>query len=433
MHRQDRPKGQSVTASIGSFLAGLRTGDWFTRQRIVGYAGVLALCEIATLVFLIAGTHGWIVPLKTPTSTDFASFYAAGRLADEGTPALVYDQAAHYAAEQRATAPGIAYQYFYYPPVFLLVCALLARLPYLAAFILFQAATLLLYLGVARAIVRESGWAAVLPLLAFPAVFWTMGLGQNAFLTASLFGAATLLIDRRPVLAGLLFGALCYKPHFGLLIPVALAAGRRWSAFGAAALSVALWLALSLGFFGVETWQAFLATAAGSPDTYSSGRIDLSGLVTPFAAALILGGGPTTAYVVQAAATVGGALLVVYVWRGGFSQPLRAATLLACTMAAVPVVLLYDLMIAAVATAWLVRAGKEHGFLPWEKAALAGLFILPLFSRNIGSSLCLPISSLAVVALFVAVIARLRGEIAERAGRDRPAAPWRVAESVGAD
>jgi hypothetical protein len=412
----------------------LRTGDWFTRQRIVGYASILLLCEVATLAFLIAGTHGWIVPLQAPTSTDFASFYAAGRLADEGTPALVYDQAAHYAAEQRATAPGIAYQYYYYPPVFLLVCAPLARLPYLVSFVAFQAVTLLLYLGVARAIVREWGGVALLPLLAFPAVFWTMGLGQNAFLTAALFGAATLLVDRRPVLAGLLFGALCYKPHFGLLIPVALAAGRRWPAFAAAVLSVALCLALSLGIFGAETWHAFFAAAAGSPETYASGRIDLSGLVTPFAAALILGGGATIAYAVQAVATVGAALLVAYVWRGGYSQPLRAATLLACTLAAVPVVLIYDLMIAAIATAWIVRAGKESGFLPWEKAALAGLFILPLLSRNVGSSLCLPISSLAVVALFVAVIARLRGEIADRARQIRPSAPWTTApETIGAD
>lgn len=423
-----------MTASFASFLAGLRSGDWFTRKRIIGYAGILLISEVVTLAFLIAGTHGWIVPLEAPTSTDFASFYAAGRLADDGTPALVYDQAAHYAAEQSATAPGIGYQYFYYPPVFLLVCSLLARLPYLTAFVAFQAVTLLLYLAISQAIVREWGRAALPPLLAFPAVFWTMGLGQNAFLTASLFGAATLLIDRRPVLAGLLFGALCYKPHFGLLIPVALAAGRHWSAFAAAALSVAVCLVLSLGFFGAETWHAFFAAAAGSPDTYASGRIDLSGLVTPFAAALILGGGATVAYVVQAVATVGAALLVAYVWRGGFTQPLRAATLLACTLAAVPIVLIYDLMIAAVAMAWLVRAGKESGFLPWEKAALAGLFVLPLFSRNVGSSLCLPISSLAVVALFVAVIARLRAEIAGRAHLDRPAAAWEAAtETIGAE
>lgn len=417
-------QGHSVTAAASGFLTQVRTGDWLGRQRIVAYARILLAFEIAVLIFMVAGTHGWIVPLKTPSSTDFASFYAAGRLTDAGTPALVYDQAAHYAAEQQATEPGINYQYFYYPPVFLLVCALLAPLPYLVAFLAFEALTLVAYLLVARAIIDERGASAIWPLIAFPAVFWTLGLGQNAFLTACLFGGATLLVDRRPLIAGLLFGALCYKPHLGLLVPVALAAGRHWRAFAAAALSVAALTAVSLGLFGWETWHAFLDTAGGSPGTYESGRIDLSGLVTPFAAALVLGAGPTGAYVVQAVSTTGAALLVVYVWRRGFSLPLRAATLLGCTLAAVPVVLIYDLMLAAIAAGWLVRAGKESSFLPWEKVALGGLFILPLFSRNIGSSLCLPVSSLAVLALFVAIVARLRSEIAGRTSPAAASAAW---------
>jgi hypothetical protein len=75
-------------------------------------AVVLLAMELVGFVFFMAGTHGWITPLRQPVSTDFVSFYAAGRLADTGTPALVYDQAAHHAAEQAATEPGIAYNYF---------------------------------------------------------------------------------------------------------------------------------------------------------------------------------------------------------------------------------------------------------------------------------------------------------------------------------
>jgi len=44
------------------------------------------------------------------------------------------------------------------------------------------------------------------------------------------------LLERRPVAAGLLFGLLCYKPHFGLLVPVALASGGYWRSFAAASL-----------------------------------------------------------------------------------------------------------------------------------------------------------------------------------------------------
>src|SRR5580704_3775429 len=190
-------------------LAQLASGEWFGRERLRLYAAILLAVELAVFAFLIAGTHGWIVPLKTPTTTDFVSFYAAGSLADAGVPALAYDHAAHLAAEEAVAGHGIQYQFFNYPPIYEALFAPIALLPYLVAFVAFEAATLLLYLAVARRILGDYSGTALLVLLAFPMVWWNIGLGQNAFLTAALFGAATLNVDRRPVVAGICFGALC--------------------------------------------------------------------------------------------------------------------------------------------------------------------------------------------------------------------------------
>src|SRR4029077_20680170 len=141
--------------------------DMLTPRRIQRACAALLALEIAIFLILIAGTHGWIVPLEHPTTTDFASFYAAGKLAIAGTPQLAYDQAAHYAMEQAVTAPGIEYQLFHYPPVYLILCAALAPLPYLAAFVLFIAATLAFYVAVARHIVDDRSITALLVLAAF--------------------------------------------------------------------------------------------------------------------------------------------------------------------------------------------------------------------------------------------------------------------------
>ena len=386
----------------------MRSGDWLDRARILACARILLVVEVAVFLFLIAGTHGWIVPLDHPLTTDFASFYAAGDLANAGTPALAYDQAAHFAAEQRVTEPGIQYQFFYYPPVFLLICALLARLPYLAAFIVFEAASLALYLVVTRRILDEPGRAALVPMLAFPAVFWTMGLGQNALLTAALFGAGILSVDRRPGWAGVLFGALCYKPHLALLIPVALAAGRRWQAFAAAAATVAALALGSAGLFGWETWQAYLGVAADSHATYELGRINLAGMISPFAAARLLGFDVGIAYAIQGVATLAAAVLVALVWRRDQSLELRGASLAAATLLAVPVVLLYDFMLAAVAAAFLVRAARRTGFLPWEKAALVLVFVLPLLTLGVGQGWHVPVGPLASLLLLAMTLARVK-------------------------
>jgi alpha-1,2-mannosyltransferase len=382
-------------------------GAALDRNRVLTYCRMLLAVETVVFLFLVAGTHGLIVPLAGPTSTDFVSFYAAGALADAGTPELAYDQTAHDAAEQRATAAGIEYRFFYYPPVFLLLCAAFARLPYLAAFLLFEAATLALCLIVMRKILADRAWSAIIPVLAFPAAFWTLGLGQNSFLTAALFGAGTLWIDRRPILAGFCFGALCYKPHFALLVPLALLAGRRWRALAASLGSAAAVCLLSLIAFGWETWQGFVAAAAESHATYASGRINFGGLITPLGAVLLAGGTSNVAYAAQAAVTLGAGLLVVFVWRRGLPLPIRGATLAAATLVAVPVALIYDLMLAAVAAAWLVR--DPAGLAGWERVALTALFMISVFPPGLAEAWHIPAGPIVAMALLALIAARALG------------------------
>jgi alpha-1,2-mannosyltransferase len=397
-----RPKpstGEAVTITGPRFLYAL--GAALDRNRVLTYCRILLAVETAVFVFLVAGTHGLIAPLAGPTSTDFVSFYAAGALADAGTPELAYDQAAHDAAEQRATTAGIEYRFFYYPPVFLLLCAAFACLPYLAAFLLFETATLVLCLIVMREILAERDWSAIIPVLAFPAAFWTLGLGQNSFLTAALFGAGTLWIDRRPILAGFCFGALCYKPHFALLVPVALLAGRHWRPLAASLGSAAALCGLSLIAFGWETWQSFVAAAAGSHATYASGRINFGGLVTPFGGVLLVGGTPDVAYMAQAAATLVAGFLVAFVWRRGLPLPLRGAALAAATLVAVPVALIYDLMLAALAAAWLVR--DPAGLAGWERIALAALFVLSMTPPALAEAWRLPAGPIVALTLLTLI------------------------------
>lgn len=387
-------------------MRALSRARWLHRARIIGWSGVLLIAELLALGFLIAWTHGAFTPIDPPTTTDFVSFYAAGKLALAGTPALAYDHAAHHAAEMAATAPGIQYQFFFYPPVALLLCAPLALLPYLPSFVVFEAATLALWLVVARRILNAHGWVWCVPVLAYPAVFWTVGLGQNAMLTAGLLGAVMLLIDTRPRTAGLLLGLLCYKPHLALLAPIALAAGGHWRAFGAAALGVAATVALSVACFGIAPWHAYLGGLAGARAVYETGRIELAGYVTPFGAARLLGLAPVAAYALQFVVTVVVATIVFWIWRRDPDPAHRGAALAGGILLSVPLALLYDLMIVAVAMLWLVRAASRDGFLPWEKLAFAFCFLVPLVCRYVGEGWGIPLAPLAPIVLLALTIVR---------------------------
>src|SRR3984957_15709122 len=97
----------------------------------------------------------------------------------------------------------------------------------------------------------------LLLVLGFPSVLINIGHGQNGFLTAALLGGALVVLDRRPILAGIMIGLLIYKPQYGLMIPIALAVSGRWRAFAAAAATVAVATIATTLVFGVSVWHAF--------------------------------------------------------------------------------------------------------------------------------------------------------------------------------
>ena len=121
--------------------------------------------------------------------------------------------------------------------------------------------TLPLYVAAVRAIMGER--LGILIACAFPAVMWNMLVGQNGFLTAALIGLMLLTLDTRPIAAGVLLGLLTYKPQFGILFPIVLAANGQWRVIAAASVTTAALVAASAAVFGVARLGRLLHLAAG--------------------------------------------------------------------------------------------------------------------------------------------------------------------------
>jgi hypothetical protein len=122
----------------------------------------------------------------------------------------------------------------------------------------------------------------------------------------------------------------------------------------------------------------------------------------------LLGGGPGLADAVQLVAILGAATVNALVWRAGGRLAPRAAALVAGALVAAPLLLTYDLMLAAVAAAWLILDADRGGFLPWEKTLLAGVFVLPLLAEPIATVFHVPLGPLAGLALLGLALARAR-------------------------
>jgi len=95
---------------------------------------------------------------------------------------------------------------------------------------------------------------------------------------------------------------------------------------------------------------------------------------------------------------------VAHVWSSGRPLAIRAATLAAATLIAIPVALVYDLMLAGVAAAWLTR--DEGGLSAWETATMAVLIMLTLDPRDIAEAWHVPVAPFVAVAVLALAVMR---------------------------
>jgi arabinofuranan 3-O-arabinosyltransferase len=330
--------------------------------------------------------------------SDFVNVWAAGRLVLEGHAAAAYDWTAHKLVEEIAVGhPFDGYFGWHYPPTFLFVAAGLSILPYATAYLLWVFGTFPAYLAAIRAIIGDR--VGYLLAAAFPAVLGNFIVGQNGFLTAGLVGGALVLLERRPIAAGVLVGLLSYKPHLGLLFPIALMASGHWRAFTTAAIVAALMAGASWLAFGSDTWQAFFANIGHTSQAFlSEGHADFSKLQTAFGLTRALGGSEALAWTVQIAVAIVAAGAIAMLWRRRVAYEIKAAALGAGAMLATPYLYTYDLVVLAVPLAFLFRLGRARGFLPHEMAgiALASLLILifPFVKAPVGFAAVLVVATL---------------------------------------
>jgi hypothetical protein len=243
--------------------------------------------------------------------------------------------------------------------------------------------------------------------LAFPAVLINIGHGQNGFLTAALIGGALVLLDRRPLLAGILFGLLVYKPQYGLLLPLVLMASGRWRCFAAAAATVVVLTVATTLVFGTSAWHAFAAFSEFTRSVVlEQGNTGWYKIQSIFSWARMWGAPIPLAYAIQGAVTVALAVALAWLWRSSAAFALKAAALCLATILATPYSLDYDMMVLAPAIAFLAADGFRRGFAPWEKTALAALWLVPLLARSVGEATLIPLGVPAMLAAFALVLWR---------------------------
>lgn len=399
-------------------MSGIRqqigSGAWLTAERARAYSLILLVLTVVISAFWLFGSDGLIDRNGKPIGTDFSSFYAAGSLALEGRAIDAYDTAAHYAREQQLFGERTPYYAWFYPPIFLLVAAPLAMLPYWLALAVWQGASGLLYGMTTAAILRRARLpdairnTGLLAAIAFPAVLINLGHGQNGFLTAGLFASALLALPKRPILAGILLASMAYKPQFALVIPLALLAARQWQAFASAAAAVIGLIGLTSAIFGIDIWSAFMATGELSRKLLlEQGEVGFAKLQSTFAVARMWSAGIMLAYLLQGLVTAVVIISAAWAWHTTNDTSVRAAILLIAALLASPHVLDYDLMLLGPAIAFMVVAGTLSGFHRYEITLLAAAWAVPLLARPVAEASGISLGWATLIALYIAALQRV--------------------------
>jgi len=395
---------RTVQAQVASDQRAPRILGVFARWRLLAYGYTFPVFYAAFFIYLYSRGLWLANESGAPVYHDFTHFWVAGWQTLHGETASLDGQAAFKEVQDSAAGFGLPpYSFLSYPPTFTLILVPLAMLPYFAAFLTWESVTLVCCIIVVYLIVRRQ--PAVSLMLASPFAAWNFLIGQNGFLTASLLGASLLLLERRPVLAGVFIGCLTYKPQFGILLPVALIAARQWRACVSAAVTAIFLVAASAAAFGVDGWVAFprVLFAQGSGTMFASPDWGFL-LQSVYGLILVLHGGATLAWLTQGVATAGVAIIVWLVWRSPIHYALKAATLSTAALIATPYAFAYDLAAIAIPVAFLASGQIRCGLLRGEQTTMISLFVASL--AVIPTAGKAPVGAVILVALLCLILRR---------------------------
>src|SRR5665213_2969061 len=361
-------------------------------------ASGISFAYLADLAWM-ALTHRWILDAGGhPLAADFLSFWSAGLLAQGGHAAQAYDWSIMHALQGRLMHHAASgFLGWAYPPLFFAVAMFLALLPFGIAFLGWVGASLALYTASIAHIARDR--RAALLALAAPASLACIVAGQNGFLTAALMAGVLLQLEARPILAGLLLGLLTYKPHFGLLFPVALLFGGYGRVFVSAAIATLAILFVSW-LAAPDSLAAFAQHLGGmSNDFLSQGHAGFYKLQSLYGLLRMSGVPDVASFAAQGVLLVTMAGFIAWLWRNEKDSSLRCTGLCAATLLATPYLFLYDFPVLSVAIAFLWRARPfdrtETILLLLSQLAIAGFVIVSI-----------PTGFIAALLTFLVVVRR---------------------------
>ncbi|MBR8303899.1 DUF2029 domain-containing protein [Burkholderia dolosa] len=374
------------TANRETRCRAARCAQWLTAERIIPYSCIMLLLFVALTIVWAVVTDGFTSSVTARPGTDFSVFWTASHLVLQGHAATAYDPSSFAQAEFAHFGAYLHHRPlpWLYPPTMLLFVAPVALVPFLPAYVLFFAGSFLCY---AYAVPRLSGLHAHLPapraaalvVIAYSAVLMSALFGQNSILTAGIAALALHLLERRPIVAGVLIGLLAIKPQLAAVFPFVLFATRAWRTFAAAAISATLFAAAGIALTGPDALHGLSHALSTVRDQHFMLPSYWLASPTPFAALRLAGVPLGAALAAQFAIALLALASAIAVWCRTRDMRLRGAVLAIATLLTTPYLWSYELTWLGIAIFCLIAYGLDEGWLPGDQPVIVLAWLLPIF------------------------------------------------------
>jgi hypothetical protein len=334
---------------------------------------------------------------------DFLNTWLGAKLAWTADPGAFFGIKAYTKLLADTFYPGFPFHIWSYPPHILLFIWPAAFLPYLTAYVLYCLFGWLLYIAVVSDGDRRPDHLLLIALA--PAVTVNIWTGQNGFwITIFLFGGL-LQLERRPILAGVLFGLLSIKPQLGLLLPLMLVLTGRWRTIVAAAVTIAALVVATTAIWGTKVWAAYWYDAMPMQS-----RVVLTGfsnfmlhMPTAFMNAKVMGLPLWAASSIQAVISAITIAAAVWTFWRRRDRDLSLALLITATFTVTPYAFNYDMVLfSGVIVRLMDRADNDR----WDYGLMLLVWVMPFFTIPLGVS-HMPLSFAAIFAFGVKLVWRM--------------------------
>jgi alpha-1,2-mannosyltransferase len=386
-------------------------------------AAALLFVEVETGVRLaMAQSFSGVVlePTGFQVGRDFLNTWMGGRSAFAGGPAEWFDFATYNAAVRQVTGhPDLPPLFWSYPPQILLFIWPFGLLPYLPSYVLWCFVGLALYVwaaiagGVDR---RQAVFLAVAPAVAVSVFF-----GQNGFLTAALLTGGLVNLERRPIVSGILFGILTFKPQFELLLPVLLVMTRCWRTIAAAVATTALLIVATSVWFGFDIWVQYAQKVLPQQHwlLIAAGNHGWPIVSSAFVNARLIGLPDGWAWAVQVLSSCCALAAVIWTYARRRDAVLSLALFVTATFLFSPWMLNYDMVVFGFVVA-LLRQRQDNSYVDHGLALV--VWTLPVMMVPFGFA-HIPIAPIVLSAFAGRLIWRLAcGEARRPAASEKPIA-----------